>query len=64
MTTRIFNAIASCLHDCYRADEPLLCLENYLAHLHGDPEWPPEDIDEVGKGVRRILGIIGKEEES
>jgi hypothetical protein len=55
---RVSRAVKACLHHCMIATSPLAALAEFAAMLRTDPDWGPEEIDAVERGVRKMLRAI------
>jgi len=56
-TSRLNGAVHLCLQKCYRAENPIACLAEYVSDLRrmGWQEW---EVEELEIAIRRILGRV------
>ncbi len=56
-TSRLNGAVQLCLQKCYRAENPVACLAEYIANLRR-MGWYDWEVEELEIAVRRILGRV------
>lgn len=62
-TSRLNSAVQLCLHRCYRAENPIAALAEYLASLRR-LGWSETEIGELEIVVRRILRRVARPQEN
>lgn len=57
-TSRINAAIQDCLAQCYRSDNPVMRVAQYVRRLHADRSWTDREITYVEIAVLKLLRLI------
>lgn len=62
-TSRLNGAVHLCLQKCYRAENPIACLAEYISELRR-MGWQDWEVEELEIAVRRILGRVLRPQQS
>jgi hypothetical protein len=62
-TSRLNGAVHLCLQKCYRAENPIACLAEYISELRR-MGWHDWEVEELEIAVRRILGRVLRPQQS
>ena len=57
-SNRINIAIHDCLNECYKSDNPLAIVAEFVSRLRADPNWNDSEIDDFEVAIRRILKAL------